>query len=404
MGSARVAEPSTGPPPWLFGVFSAPYGSFTGLVGVALPYLFRRQGMAVGRIATISAIVQAPAILYVLWSPAVDVGLRRRTWLVLLSVTGAACATVALARLPTAGVVFTTTLFFVASVVSQTVSSAVGGLVAAVVPNAVRGRTGGWSQAGMLTGGVATGGLTIWLSGHASMWTTALAAGALIALPAFAVMAVHEPAPPQRRLAHELGAVARDIRATLRRREVRVGLVYFLSPVGAGALSNLFSAVAREYHARPGVVIWIVGLAAVLTPVGALVGGFVCDRFDRWLVYPLAALTAASSAVCMAAAPLTPVTYVTGAASYALTLGFCYAAFMALAFQLVGPDTAASATRFSLFMAAVNVPVVYMTRLDGWGYTHFGVRGMLLVDGLSNALFGVVFLLARSNRRAPRSG
>lgn len=398
MGAARVAEPAAGPAPWLFGVFSTPYGSFTGLVGVALPYLLRRQGIAVGRIATISALVQAPTICYLLWAPAVDVGLRRRTWLLVLSVASAVCATLALWRLPIDGVGLTTAVLLLASIVTQPISSAVGGLVAAVVPNRFRGRTGGWSQAGMLTGGVVTGGLTIWLSGHASMSSTALVAGALIVAPAFAVLAVHEPTPPRRRLGQELRAVARDIRATLRRREVRVGLVYFLSPVGAGALSNLFSAVAREYHAPAGVVIWIVALAGVLTPVGALTGGFLCDHYDRWLVYPVAALVAAASAVTMAAAPLTPATYVAGAASYALALGFCYAAFMALAFQLVGPDTAASATRFSLFMAAVNVPVVYMTRLDGWGYSHFGVRGMLLVDGLANALFGAAFLVARKQR------
>jgi hypothetical protein len=66
---------------------------------------------------------------------------------------------------------------------------------------------------------------------------------------------------------------------------------------------------------------------------------------------------------------------------------------MALAFQLVGPSSPASGTRFTLFMAAVNVPVVYMLRLDGWGHAHFGVRGMLAVDAMSNAVFAVLFLV-----------
>ena len=363
------------------------------MVGVALPYLLRRQGVAVGHIATISAIAQAPSICYLLWAPTVDVGLRRRTWLLVLSVAGAGLAGVAIAGLASEGVGVTTTLFVLASMVSQPISSAVGGLVAAKMPDAMRGRTGGWSQAGMLTGGVLTGGATIWLSGHATMAVTALAAGVLMAAPAFAALAIREARPRETRLGPELHAVARDIRATLRRRDVRFGLVFFLSPIGAGALLNLFSAVAREYHASPLQVIWVVALAGVLTPVGAVVGGFVCDRFDRWRVYPMTGLLAAAAAASMAAAPLSPVTYVAGAAAYAVVLGFCYAAFMALGFQLVGADTAASATRFSLFMAAVNVPIVYMTRLDGWGFTHFGVRGMLLVDAASNALFGIAFAL-----------
>ena len=396
----------------MFAVCSAPYGAFTGLVGVALPYVLRRHGIPVGRIAAISALVQVPTICYLLWAPAVDVGLRRRTWLLLLSLGSAALGSLALAQLSAARLGVATALLILASIITQPISSAVGGLVSAVMPDRVRGRTGGWSQAGMLTAGVVTGGATVWLSGHASTWVTALAPGILIAAPAFAVLAIPEPRPRGIRLGPELRAVARDIRATVRRRDVRLGLVYFLCPIGAGALSNLFAAVAREYHAGPGGVIWVVAMAGVLTPVGAVAGGFACDRFDRWRVYPVAGLMSAACAATMAAAPLTPPTYIAGAAFYALALGFCYAAFMALGFQLVGPDTAASATRFSLFMAAVNVPVVYMTRLDGWGYAHFGVRGMLLVDAASNAVFGVAFLsgwwlsvtnrLTRLRARRPR--
>lgn len=395
MDTPRVAEQAPGgvsPPPWLFAVFSAPYGAFTGLVGVALPYVLRHHGIAVGRIAAISALVQAPTICYLLWAPAVDVGFRRRTWLLFLSLGSATLGSVALAQLSAARLGIATALLVLASIVTQPISSAVGGIVSAVMPDQLRGRTGGWSQAGMLTAGVVTGGATVWLSGHAAGWVTALTVGILIAAPAFAVLAIHEPKPRETRLGPELRAVAQDIRATLRRRDVRLGLVYFLSPIGAGSLSNLFAAVAREYHAGPAGVIWVVALAGVLTPLGAVAGGFACDRFDRWRVYPIAGLVSAASAATMAAAPLTPTTYIAGAAVYALALGFCYAAFMALGFHLVGPDTAASATRFSFFMAAVNVPVVYMTRLDGWGYTHFGVRGMLLVDAASNAVFGVAFL------------
>ena len=73
-----------------------PYGSFNGVIAVALPYLLRKYGAPVERIASIAAIVQAPAIWYVLWAPAVDLALRRRTWIVVLSVTTATCTAAAL--------------------------------------------------------------------------------------------------------------------------------------------------------------------------------------------------------------------------------------------------------------------------------------------------------------------
>jgi hypothetical protein len=94
--------------------------------------------------------------------------------------------------------------------------------------------------------------------------------------------------------------------------------------------------------------------------------------------------------------PLSPGAYLAGAAAYALATGYSYGAFMALAYSLLGAGGAASGTQFTLFMAAVNLPVVYMLRLDGLGHAHFGVRGMLAVDGGANLLFGLVlFLLAR---------
>jgi hypothetical protein len=157
-------------------------------------------------------------------------------------------------------------------------------------------------------------------------------------------------------------------------------------------LTYLFSGLASDFRASTAVIVWTVVLGGALTPVGALIGGLICDRFDRWLIYPTAGLFAALSAGIMAFAALSPVTFLAGAAAYALSVGFCYAAFMALAFQLVGPSSPASGTRFTLFMAAVNVPVVYMLRLDGWGHARFGVRGMLAVDAISNAAFAVLFL------------
>jgi hypothetical protein len=104
-------------------------------------------------------------------------------------------------------------------------------------------------------------------------------------------------------------------------------------------------------------------------------------------------LLAAASAAGILAAPLRPLTYFVGAAAYALCTGIAYAAFMALALDLLGTTEAASGTRFTLFTAAVNVPVVYMLRLDGLAHAHFGVRGMLASDALANAAFGCFLFL-----------
>ncbi len=377
---------------WRFALASAPYGSFNGLVAVGLPYVLRQRGVAVERIAIIEALVQAPAIWFFLWGPVVDLGLRRRTWIVILSTASAVCAAVALGGVD-GSIRSLTTLLVIASVFAQPVSSAIGGLVATVVPNERRGRTAGWSQAGIFVAGVITGAIVVWSSGRVSPSIVALLSGLLIAAPSLAALTIEEPRPEIAGAARHFRSVLDDVRASFRHKDAWLGLLFFLSPIGAGALMNLFSAIASEFHASGTVVVWTVVLGGVLTPIGALIGGAVCDRFDRWLIYPIAGLTAGLSAGAMTIAPLSPTAFLAGAASYALTIGICYAAFMALAFQLIGASSPASGTRFTLFMAAVNVPVVYMLRLDGWGHARFGVRGMLAVDALSNVVFGVVFLV-----------
>ena len=298
-------EPVTGrraPPLWLFGLAAAPYGSFNGLVAVALPYLLRRQGITVDHIASISALVQAPTIWYFLWAPIVDVRFRRRTWLMALAVASAACSALAIGR-DAAAIRSLTVLLVAASVFNQPISSALGGLVAHVVPNELRGRTAGWSQAGILGAGVAAGGLAVWMAARAPAPVTALTIGLFIAAPAFAVLAIDEPSPSNIGLGRHLSRMLRDLLTMLKRREVWLGLVFFLSPIGAGALMNLFSAVASEFHASSNMIILVVALAGVFMPLGALVGGSLCDRYDRWRVYPITGLAAAT---CVGAMSLPP--------------------------------------------------------------------------------------------------
>jgi PAT family beta-lactamase induction signal transducer AmpG len=388
---------------WLFALSSAPYGAFNGLVAVGLPFALRQRGIPVERIAIIEALVQAPSIWFFLWGPVVDLGLRRRTWIVLLSAASAMCVAAALG-FADGSVRWLTVLLVLGSVFCQPVSSAIGGLVSALVPNERRGRTAGWSQAGIFTAGVVAGATTVWLTGRATPHVVALVAAFLIAAPSLAALAIDEPKPAITSMAGHFTTMLDDIRGTLARRDVWLGFLFFLSPIGAGALMNLFSAIGSEFRASSTVIVWAVVLGGVLTPVGALLGGLICDRFDRWLAYPVAGLTVAASAGMLTFAPLSPSVFLAGVASYALTIGFSYAAFLALAFQLVGANSAASGTRFTLYMAAVNVPVVYMLRLDGWGHARFGVRGMLAVDALSNVVFGLLFLtlvlVARSHARA----
>jgi PAT family beta-lactamase induction signal transducer AmpG len=393
----------TPPPAWLLGVMAMPYGSFNGLVALGLPYLLRKQGIGVERIAAIAALVQAPAIWYVLWAPMVDIKFRRRTWIMALGIISGIAGAAALHLIGAGSIRLATGIFVVASAFNQPVSSAVGGLIAAVMPSDERGRAAGFTQAGILGAGVAAGGLTVLLSDHGPLFVAPSVVGLLIAAPSLTALLVAEPRRAEHEGLAQVGVIMREITSAVRRRDVWFGMLFFLSPCAAGALMNIFSGVAPDYHASSTVVVVVVAVAGLLTGVGALIGGALLDRFDRWRSYAFAGLLTAIVVAVMIPAPLVPATYIVGAAAYAVATGFGYAAFMALALDLVGGDAVAGGTLFTLLTAAVNIPVVYMIRLDGLGHAHFGVRGMLAADGLANAC-AAILLLVVLRAYSPRRG
>jgi hypothetical protein len=79
------------PAPWAFGVLILPLGMYIGFIWTALPFLLSKTGVPVEGISRIAAILQIPPLLMFLWTPVVDVKLRRRTWLVLAAVSSSIC-------------------------------------------------------------------------------------------------------------------------------------------------------------------------------------------------------------------------------------------------------------------------------------------------------------------------
>src|SRR6476659_617756 len=83
--------PERPPAPWLFGITSLPYGVYGGFASTAMPYILRGAGLSVDHIADISALILTPTVWYFLWCPRVDIGMRRRSWLMLMSALSAVC-------------------------------------------------------------------------------------------------------------------------------------------------------------------------------------------------------------------------------------------------------------------------------------------------------------------------
>jgi MFS family permease len=200
-------------PPWLFGFLGIPNGLSNAIIVILMPYVLRRQGVAVDRIAEIVALASIPNVWYFLYSPVVDFGLRRRTWILLSATTAGLFA--ALAVLSSTGLLgVLTALLFASGAIGSLISSANGALLSLLDPG-VRGRASGWYQAGNLGGGTVGGGVAIWLADRVSLPWLGLGVMALVVLPATAALFIEEPARRVRALIPLFKDLFADLREVL---------------------------------------------------------------------------------------------------------------------------------------------------------------------------------------------
>ncbi|HVW11853.1 MAG TPA: MFS transporter [Bryobacteraceae bacterium] len=378
--------------PWLFGILVLPYGFTTAVTVLLMPYLLRKYGMPVDRIAEIGAIAILPAIWSFLWSPLADAGLRRSTWIVIAAVTASAASAVAVLDVH-GGQAMLTALLFLANALTGLLSSACGALLTAM-PENLRGHASGWYQAGNVGGGALAGGSVIWLADHASLGVVAGAVAAAMVLPSLAALLVAEPPPVRRAMGPLLAGMAHDLGDLLRSRRTWLGLAFFLSPVGTAAVSNLISSVGPDYRASGNEVALITGVVSgLLSSLACFLGGIVADRMSRMAAYALAGVLTAIFAGWMALGPLSAFTYGAGYAGYSIATGFGYAVYTALLLEVLGKREHAAAFAYSVLNASGNVSISYMTWLDGVGYKHGGARGLMGMDAAANGIFAVILLV-----------
>jgi MFS family permease len=357
-----------------------------------MPYLLRKYGVPVDRIAEISAISLLPAVWAFVWSPLADTGIRRRSWVIVSAVGAALAAAVAILDVH-ASQTLLTTLLFVSNAFSGLLSSACGALLTAM-PESLRGRSAGWYQAGNVGGAAIGGGLVIWLADHVALPMVAAIVVAAMVLPSLIAFLIQEPVPVRRKIGPQMAGMLHDLRDLLSARRTWLGLLFFLSPVGTAAVGNLISGVGPDYHASGDEVAWVTGVAGgLLSTVACFAGGFVADRMNRMLAYALAGGLTAVFGVWLGLGSLTPFTYGAGYLGYSLAAGFSYAVYTALLLDVVGKREHAAAFAYSALNASGNAAISYMTWLDGVGYKHWGVRGLMDVDAAANAGVGIVLAI-----------
>src|SRR5262249_37906759 len=149
----------------------------------------------------------------------------------------------------------------------------------------------GWFQAGNLGGGGIGGGVGLWLAPHLpTQWVGfAILAGACL-FCTFGLLFLPRAASTIRgeNLRPTLAGLFPDVWNVAKSRAGFLALFLCLLPIGSGAASNLWSAVASDWHVTANTVALVTGvLGGLLSAIGCLIGGWICDRMNRKSSYVL---------------------------------------------------------------------------------------------------------------------
>ena len=297
-------------------------------------------------------------------------------------------------------------LLYVAVLVASTASTFLAmsaeSLLVYNTPSDQRGRASGWFQAGNLGGNGLGGGAALWLAETLpDPWMAGAALAVACALCIVALWFVPEP-PPFARSGHYgrmMADVLKDLWQVARSRAGFLALLICFLPIGSGAASNLWSAVADDWHATAGTVALVTGVfGGIVSAIGCLAGGYGSDRLDRKTAYALYGFLMVICAVAMALAPRTESMYIVFTLIYAFIQGLTYAGFTAVVLEAMG--LGAAATKYNVFASLSNMPIAYMTVIDGWAYERWSAAGLLNVEAAIGVLGIIVFVADIAGDRA----
>lgn len=380
--------------PWLFAFLIAPDAVISlGLVGGALTFLLRNEGVDPARAASISSLIALPHAIYFLWGPITDFWFQRRTWLFVAAVAAAAAVLLAF-HLPHLGSQWAVSLLFLAACIGVLAPAACGGMMGTLRSELNRRRACSFYQTGSLAVGAVAVFALASLSGRLSLGALGFIVAAMIALPALAAFAApSQPVIAAHSPRQTTALIWSEFKSTFLRWEAIPITLLILCPSGSGAMIGLLGELARDYGVTGQQVAWINGVGgALLTSAGALAASLIPVRVRAAIALILAGLANAATLSVLALGPIRPAVYLAGTVLYLFTIGACYAAFTGVSLEFLGGSGKSGSARYAIINSLGNVPVVYMTWLDGRGYALWGPRGMPATDAILSAVSASILL------------
>ena len=392
------------PPIWVLGMTNATFGLTSGFIVVTLPQILAAQGVAGGHIAAITSVIVSPSFWVFLVAPMLDVRFSRRSYAITFAlVSAAAVAFVVMHHHNLAVVEAVMTTGYLAASLYQ---GAVGGWTGSLISRDQNSTLGIW----FTVSNTGAGGLTMLFGASLIRYLApAIAASilaAVILLPLLLFLLI--PAPgPDRTLAREtFTRFWREVALLLRKSDVLIAIALFGIPCASFALTNVLGGIGHNFSASERTVSLFAGTGAV---IAGIIGSFLLKPFARRFplrpLYLGIGIVGACFTLSFLLLPRVPLVFGLAILGENVFQAFAFSASNAITFDVIGPDNPLAATLFTLLVSASNLPITYMTLVDGWGYDWHGVNGTFLTDaGLSIVACTLMFLVLRrwTNRERTR--
>lgn len=377
-------------------------GFASGAMNFVMPQLMASVHVPEPKIALITAIAVSPNFWSVLFGPILDVRFSRRSYaagLAALSGAGAAVAVLSLHHL------LILQMAMVVCNASATLSaSAYGGWLSTIVSDEDKNPLSKWMNIALVSGTGVIVGVGGELVRGLGIGPAAVLLGVLIVFPTCSFLLIPAPGPDRRLAGESFAQFNREVLAMLKRREVVVVLLLFLSPCSSFVMPNLLGALGADFHASARAVSFWGGVGAFIP---GLLGCFAFPAIARKVklrfFYLANGMLGCLFTLSLVVMPHTTATYAGALFGEYLFQAIAFSIQIGIVFEAIGRDNPLAATTFSFLTAATNVPVTYVAFVDGRAYEKAGITGTLFVDaaiGIVTCIVAGVVLAALERRRS----
>ncbi len=381
--------------PYYFFFLVLPYGISIGFANVVLPYFLIKNGFSVEATGTIAAIGIFSNVCRFLWGPVADITLSLRKWY-WIGVLACVATLFLLCFLPydLKHTALITSVVFLSQVAATFVVLPLGGLMAIRIHASKKGMVGGWYQAGNLGGVGFGGGAGLWLATNYSIAMSGIFLCLVSLISALVIFLITDvTSSSASTFKQEMQVMCKELLSMIKVPILLFVMVLICMPIGTASASYLWSAIAGEWHVKANTIALITGaLSGVISALGCVIGGWIADKKGVWWAYLGSGSLFAIVTLGMALLPFKSEVYITGVLGYSFCYGLINAAFSALALYATG--TKLAATKYAMISSLANIPVVYVTYIDGWVHDKYGSKYMLATEALAALVFVAISLIA----------